>query len=165
MNITAYLLLVSFLTGSPFNMSMHNLELLNASPYNGVAISITNEYDTKSYINQDYDNFCELLKVARESGKWNKHIWPMVYLNRIIAVSNSFRWAGRTVPPYYSKIKAMDIYNKAGALKCFYQDWNNALMVARSANSPGIILDDISVRLTDQKRPEKSCESVRMGLA
>ena len=142
MNTTAYLLLVSFLTASPFTISMDELAKINASPYQGVAISITDEYDTKSYINQDYTNFYNLLNSAQQSGKWNKHIWPMVYINRIISVSNSFRWDGRKVPPYYAKIKAMDIYDKAEALKYFYQDWTNALMMAKSTNSPGIVLDD-----------------------
>jgi hypothetical protein len=142
MNLSAYLLLVSFIGGSPFNMSMDQLSMVTASPYHGVAISIADAYDTNSYTIQDYDNFCQLLSAAQQSGKWNKHIWPMVYLNRFIAVSNSFRWDGRKVPPYYAKIKALDIYNEAGALKCFYQDWNNALMLSRSTNSPGIILDD-----------------------
>jgi hypothetical protein len=61
-----------------------------------------------------------------------KHVWPWVYINRIIAKPGL---AG------FSTIKGMDVLDRAGALTDFYKIWQGSLAFAKKYGSPGVVFD------------------------
>jgi hypothetical protein len=133
--VLPYLLLVSF--GVELNtFDQAKIELINNSPYQGVAVPLVSHYDTSDPRLLDFTE-----AVQRIKGSCRKQVWPWVFFNRFIG----FKDVGNKYDPgdkeYFRKIKGMDLFNDAGALGDFYQLWRLSLKIAKEFGSPGIFVD------------------------
>jgi hypothetical protein len=135
--IAPYLLLVTFASGQLNDFNIDKINTINVSPFNGVAVELTNAYDTATYKKEDFEKSISLLK--KES---RKQIWPWVFFNRFIGFDPGTSSASpRSDQPYFRKIKGIDIDNKTGALQDFYDIWKIALITAKELGSPGVLID------------------------
>jgi hypothetical protein len=135
--IVPYILLVSFYSGQINNFGVDKINAINASPYNGVAVALTDAYDTNKYTGKDFES---IIKTLNKSSK--KHIWPWVFFNRFIGNKESDSANTRhSDAEYFRRMKGMDIYNESGALNDFYSIWKISLTIANRTNSPGIVID------------------------
>jgi hypothetical protein len=76
--VLPYLLLVSF--GVELNtFDQAKIELINNSPYQGVAVPLVSHYDTRNPLLLD---FTEAFKRFKDSCRM--HVWPWVFFNRFI---------------------------------------------------------------------------------
>ncbi len=134
--VLPYLLLVSF--GVQLNtFDKSKIELINNSPYDGVAVPLLEAYDTSK---PDMQHFAEAVK--RIKGSCTKQVWPWVFFNRFIGS----REDGQAYSPlsnnaYFRAIKGMDLDNQTGALGDFLELWRLSLRIARELGSPGIMVD------------------------
>jgi len=133
--VLPYLLLVSF--GVELNtFDQAKIEIINNSPYQGVAVPLVSHYDTR---NPRLLDFTEA--VQRIKGLCRKQVWPWVFFNRFIG----FKDVGNKNDPgdqeYFRNIKGMDLFNEAGALGDFYHLWRLSLKIAKEVGSPGIFVD------------------------
>lgn len=135
--VAPYLLLLSFYSGNLISFDAAKIKSINDSPYDGVAVALNSAYDLKDYQEADFE-----LTVANIKRDTRKHVWPWVFLNRIIGYQET---TGRAAHPDRAKafgsIKGMDIYGKTGALNSLYQNTRLALRIAKKLGSPGIVLD------------------------
>ncbi len=133
--VLPYLLLVSF--GAQFaTFDKSKIELINNSPYQGVAVPLIDDVDTDSYSEKNFQNAVNLIKT-----NCKKHVWPWVAFNRFIGYKNEGTNNKRGDKEYFRKIKGMDLFNDAGALGDFLELWRLSLRIARELGSPGIMVD------------------------
>jgi hypothetical protein len=131
--VVAYLLLMTFASGELRNFDLEKVRAVNASPYNGVAVPLTNGYDISQHTLKEFDS-----KLAEIKANTTKHVWPVVFLNRIVGC---VKCPPLAAPSYFSRIRVMDISNTAGALDDLYGQFVLALRIARTLHSPGIVVD------------------------
>ncbi len=135
-----YLLLVSYYTPLINDFGTFHSKMINASPYDGVAIQLTSWYDAKRYTEGDFRPGVEVVKKELA-----KHIWPWVHFNRFYGYTPAEEGGQTFAPtsdnPYFRGIKGMDVYNEAGALGDFLGFFTIALRIARELGSPGIVID------------------------
>lgn len=132
------LLLVSFSTPLLRDVSVRELDAINRSPYEGVAVELRGPADTSHRVEAGLDS-----AIARIRAHTTKHVWPWIFVNRIIGTSRG------GIPPEspaiaragFNGIPGLDLWNKTGALDDFYSQWSLALKIARELGSPGIIVD------------------------
>jgi hypothetical protein len=147
----SYLLLLTFYAGPLKDFSTNEIDGLNASPYQGVAIPLLGQYETGTYNKADYD-----AAVVRFTSKTSVDLWPWVYANRFYGFDpKGITRSNLAKSQYFQNIKGFDIYDKAGALSDFYGIFTGALNIAKSTGSPGIVLDletynDYSIVKIDQ---------------
>jgi hypothetical protein len=135
--IAPYLLLVTFASGQLNGFDIDKINTINVSPFNGVAVELTNAYDTAKYKKEDFEKSISLLKKASR-----KQIWPWVFFNRFIGYAPGASSASpHSDQPYFRKIRGIDIDNKTGALQDFYDIWKIALITAKELGSPGVLID------------------------
>jgi hypothetical protein len=106
------------------------------SPYDGLAISFHYNYDTAPVFSSEMMS-TQLLEWQKLT---KKHLWPWVYINRMIGAGESAT-NDRTNVPYFHKIQGIDLEDKAGARTDFFQIWQNALRTAKNTKAPGVLLD------------------------
>jgi len=119
--------------------SVEMMRAVNESPYDGVAVRLTDAYDVNYY---EEKNFEPAVKLLKENSR--KHIWPWIFWNRLVGFvphPDAGDIDHRGNKPPFTKIKGMDIYNEFNALDGFINQYENALRIARKLNSPGIIID------------------------
>jgi hypothetical protein len=131
-----YLLLVTFSSGQLHEFDASKIRAINESPYDGVAVQIRSAYDTNNPDLHDLDT-----SQARLKKECKKHIWPWVFLNRVMGSEDT-----QTSPTYdkkkaFQNIKGMALYDEHGALTDFYQTWTVSLNFAKRMGSPGILFD------------------------
>lgn len=134
-----YLLLVSFYTGQINKLDIEKIDVINKSPYAGVAVPLVGVYDTDKYKKENFEKSINVLK-----DKSKKHIWPWIFFNRFIGYEEGESSHDPHVLAgiqYFHNIKGMDIYNEVGALDDFYEIWRIALKAAKELGSPGILID------------------------
>lgn len=135
---TSRLLLVSFSTPLLRDLSVREVDAINRSPYQGVAVELRGPADTSHRTEVQLDS-----AVARIKAHTTKQIWPWIFINRMIGTSRD------GIPPEspsmaqagFGHIQGLDLWNRAGALNDFYSEWSLALKTARALGSPGIIVD------------------------
>jgi hypothetical protein len=128
---------VSFASGGLNNFDLAKINMINSSPYYGVAVPLINAYNTRKYT---YNDFLSIVKRIKSNSQ--KDIWPWVFLNRIVATEEKgIIRSPLSKVKYFQNIKGMDLYNKSGALDDFYNIWRIALRVAKETGSPGIFID------------------------
>jgi hypothetical protein len=135
-----YLLLVNTAVAS--QMDARKLAQFDGSPYDGLAVSFADAYDTTT--------IRPVAEMETQVAIWKKSttkgVWPWVYLNRMIggasADANADAETSRYIQvAYFQRIQGVDLDNKAGARKDFLENWRNALRVARDTKVPGIVYD------------------------
>jgi hypothetical protein len=129
-----YLMLVN--TAMANQMDAPKLAQFDRSPYDGLAVSFVNAYDTSPVPSP------ALMEVQIASWKESatKQIWPWVYLNRMIG-ANETEGNPLTKVPYFQRFQGLDLDGKAGAQNDFLESWRNALRLARETRVPGIVCD------------------------
>ncbi len=129
-----YLLLVN--TAMAPQMNAAKLAQFDRSPYDGLAVSFSDAYDTSPVPT--------LAAMQAQIANWKKsttkEIWPWVYLNRMIG-ANDAEGNQLTKVPYFQKFQGLDLDGKAGAQNDFLENWRNALLVAKTTGVPGIVCD------------------------
>lgn len=136
-SLLPYLLLVSFHAGTMAQFDQQKAAALSGSPYDGYSVMLVDGYDTSAV-----DEVALYSRAKTISKMSDKHLWPMVFLNRFIG-NDGAEWAfmPQAGQPYFKAIKGMDIYNERGALSDFKRLWRTALRAAKDNGSPGIVID------------------------
>ena len=129
-----YLMLVN--TAMANQMDAPKLAQFDRSPYDSLAVSFVNAYDTSPVPS--------LALMEAQIASWKesstKQIWPWVYLNRMIG-ANDTEGNQLTKVPYFQRFQGLDLDGKAGAQNDFLESWRNALRLARETRVPGIVCD------------------------
>ena len=129
-----YLMLVN--TAIASQMDAPKLAQFDRSPYDGLAVSFADAYDTSPVV--------PLAPMEAQIASWKKstakEIWPWVYLNRMIG-ANDAEGNKYSMVPYFERIRGLDLDGKAGAQADFLENWQNALRLAKGAGVPGIVCD------------------------
>lgn len=128
----AYLLLVTFFTPTIHKVGQVDFGSINESPYDGVAIKITDPYSDQPISTLSEAEINKLRTIQPD-------IWPWVFFNRFCGYDTRKRL--RADKELFRRIKGLDLFNEQGALSYFYSDWETALIVARDFDSPGVIVD------------------------
>ncbi|HSZ21382.1 MAG TPA: hypothetical protein VK770_16420 [Candidatus Acidoferrum sp.] len=155
----SYLMLVN--SANADQMDASKVTQFDRSPYDGLAISFANAYDTSPVPT--------LAQMEAQTARWkkstDKEIWPWVYLNRMVG-ANDAEGNPYTKAPYFQMFQGLDLDGKAGAQNDFLQNWRNALRLARETRAPGIVFDpefynnykayDVAelARMTSKPQPE-----------
>lgn len=135
--VLPYLLLVSFYTGTLADFDDRKVQVINSSPYQGVAVSLVGAYDIAPPSPERWSAASSRLQQTAR-----KHIWPWIYFNRFIG----YEEGGRAHSPlaavhYFQRIRGFDLDNATGALADFYAIWRQALRLAKEWGAPGILVD------------------------
>jgi hypothetical protein len=129
-----YLMLVN--TAIASQMDAPKLAQFDRSPYDGLAVSFADAYDTSPVLS--------MTPMQTQLANWRKsttkEIWPWVYLNRMIGV-NDAEGNPYSKVPYFRRFQGLDLDAKAGAQNDFLENWRNALRLAKEAGVPGIVCD------------------------
>ena len=138
-SIIPYLLLVSFSSGSFYNLTTDKINYINASPFYGVALPSVGIYEVIKPTEKD---FATSVRLIQDHSK--KQIWPWVFFNRFYGHKEGGE--GVTHSPlankeYFNTIKGMDLWNETGALDDFFNIWKMSLKMAKELGSPGIFVD------------------------
>lgn len=131
-------MLISFFTGNLDTFRIDKINFINNSPYNGIAVSLIDNYDIKK---GNLSNFEAQIKIIKENSR--KDIWPWIFINRIIGHHEGGRAHNPKLSnlPYFRAIKGMDLYNETGALDDFFSIWRLSLRIAKMLGAPGIVVD------------------------
>jgi len=129
-----YLMLVN--TAVAGQMDAQKLAQFDRSPYDGLAVSFADAYDTSPVLT--------LAPMQMQTANWKKStakdIWPWVYLNRMIG-ANDAEGNQYAKVPYFQRIQGLDLDGKAGAQNDFLENWRSALRLAKETGVPGIVCD------------------------
>jgi len=135
MNSLVYLLLVTFsfdfLTFTPPMVSE-----FQKSPYHAIAVPVVSAYDT-GRIPSIEDLRAQITQFTTLT---TKHIWPWIFLNRMVGTNLAEKNAHAQVP-YFLGIKGADLDNSTGAQNDFFQVWRVGLQAAKALGSPGVVFD------------------------
>ncbi|MGD0906547.1 MAG: hypothetical protein ABSA96_03130 [Candidatus Acidiferrales bacterium] len=129
-----YLMLVNSAVAS--QMDGQKLAQFDRSPYDGLAVSFEDAYDTSPVESAAAME----AQIAVWKKNTTKDIWPWVYLNRMVGGKDAEANEYAKVP-YFQRIQGVDLDDSAGAQKDFLQNWRNALRVAKDTGVAGIVCD------------------------
>ena len=129
-----YLMLVN--TAMADQMDAPKMAQFDRSPYDGLAVSFVNAYDTSPVPSPALMQ----AQIASWKKSTTKQIWPWVYLNRMIG-ANDAEGNPLTKVPYFERFQGLDLDGKAGAQNDFLESWRNALRLAKETRVPGIVCD------------------------
>jgi hypothetical protein len=129
-----YLMLVN--TAMAKQMDAQKLAQFDRSPYDGLAVSFTDAYDTS----QVPSPAAMEAQVTSWKKSTTKQIWPWVYLNRMIG-ANDPEGNQLTKVPYFQRFHGLDLDGKAGAQNDLLESWRNTLRMAKETEVPGIVCD------------------------
>ncbi len=137
MSAATYLMLVTFITPALGDLTAKHLRMLEASPFNGVAVKLASAYDASEV--PGFEAFSSAVKLCR--GR-RVDVWPWVFLNRMIGRHPEGRFhSAAPAPEYFARINVMDLDNETGAREDFLKLWRLALRLARQIGAPGIVAD------------------------
>ncbi len=138
-----YLLVVSWYSVTSLDqITKEWLEKANATPFDGIGAMLS--LGRRAARAPDDDKYLDRIRELRRYAQ--KDIWPWIFLNRMFGGPSL---AGRKVyslmtdseRTHFTAIKGMDLYDEQGALSAFKGLFRQALKVARTFGSPGIIID------------------------
>jgi hypothetical protein len=129
-----YLLLVNTAIASMVNDE--KLTQFDKSPYDGIAVAFWHAYDTSEVIPAE----TMTAKLAHWKEITKKHIWPWIYVNRLIGADPAGKNSYSNVA-YFQGIGGADLEGKFGARSEFLQNWGNSLRAARRSGAPGVVCD------------------------
>jgi len=114
-------------------------DLLQGSPYQGAAVPLVSAYDVDSHTESEFQGV--VTQFQKHPGK---QLWPWIFINRIVGTDPARPSQDPGSPSnksYFEAIHGMDLSNKTGALHDFCQLYRFSLSIAKTLNSPGIIID------------------------
>ena len=144
---TPYLMLVTF--GAPCfdDFTKEQLAALNNWPYDGVASWLIDAYNAEPVPTPGSLGKATRAATANGGGK----IWPWVFFNRMVAQSEEKSHVSTGPKNYFSRINAIDLDDKTGALSDFLEIWRLALATAKEVGAPGVA-GDLPPEATDRWR-------------
>jgi hypothetical protein len=128
-----YLMLVNSAVAS--QMDARKLAQFDRSPYDGLAVSFQDAYDTSPVLSVPSME----ARIADWKKSTTKDIWPWVYVNRMIGGKDAEANEYAKVP-YFQRIQGLDLDDNAVAQMDFLRNWRNALRVAKDTGVAGIVL-------------------------
>jgi hypothetical protein len=139
--VAPYLMLLTFYSPQMSSLDQAVLESINDMPYHGVAVQLRGAYENRPVQEKDLDPI-----VMRINGNCRKHIWPWIYINRLVGYDSesshaSAKARNKDFGNTFKKIKGMDLFDENGALTDFFESWKVSLNIAKRSNSPGIVVD------------------------
>lgn len=133
---------------SPFQkVNMDIINTFKKSPYTGFNLAVMGANSTNEPLT--YSDVSDQIKLLKDN-LTSKHIWPMVFINRIVGSpkqdeNGNYPYTGidgkTECPEYFDKINIMDIYNDAGALEDYYKIFKLALRIAKETGAPGVFME------------------------
>jgi len=129
-----YLMLVN--TAVAAQMDASKIAQFDHSPYDGLAVSFTDAYDTSPALSAPLMQ----AQIAGWEKSTAKDIWPWVYLNRMVG-ANDVEANPYSKVPYFQMLQGLDLDGKAGAQNDFLENWRNALRLAKKTGVRGIVCD------------------------
>lgn len=137
------LLFFSFSTPKYSEWAHHHFQVIDNTPFSGIAVPLIRAFETDTVQFQDYRHVIAL------SHQITPKVWPLLFINRFIGSpeSSSFNrrsgyWNRRDFGnTQFAKIKLVDIDNRTGALGEFYHLLTVATQISSTAGSPGIFID------------------------
>jgi hypothetical protein len=129
-----YLMLVNSAVAS--QMDARKLAQFDRSPYDGLAVSFQDAYDTSPVLSVPSME----ARIADWKKSTTKDIWPWVYVNRMIGGKDAEANEYAKVP-YFQRIQGLDLDDNAVAQMDFLRNWRNALRVAKDTGVAGIVFD------------------------
>ncbi len=129
-----YLMLVN--TAVANQMDAPKMAQFDRSPYDGLAVSFANAYDTFPVLSAALMES----QMATWKKSTTKEIWPWVYLNRMVG-ANDAEGNPYSKVPYFQMFQGLDLDGNAGAQNEFLENWRNALRLAKETRVPGIVCD------------------------
>ncbi|OGP74492.1 MAG: hypothetical protein A2Y80_07905 [Deltaproteobacteria bacterium RBG_13_58_19] len=139
-----YFLLVSSTSENLFrNLDAKRIGLINASPYQGIAVRVSSEFDEGPL------NYETLKSQAQTISKTAaKAVWPWIFLNRIVGNDDpegtdtgKHIWKVIKDKNYFRQIKGLELEEGSGALTGFYDLFRSSLKLAKLLSAPGIVFD------------------------
>jgi hypothetical protein len=136
------LIFLSFSTPKFPLITQEKIDIINPSPYDALAISLTYAYDSRSISKESIRDQIDLVKGS------DREFWPWIYMNKMYGLpdegdscySNCRDFCEDKA--YYETIKGIDIDNEVGALAEFYKEFETSLQIAEETGATGIIIDD-----------------------
>lgn len=118
------------------SLTVSELQLLNASPYDGVGVRFLDSYDTGPIPSAE-EMSAKLLQLKQST---EKDLWPWVSFNRMVGrdptMDNPY---GRDI--YFTRFSGIDLDGSAGAQNDFVSLWRNSLRTANQTHAPGLVAD------------------------
>lgn len=131
-SLEGYWLLVTF---DQVNTPEH-IAAIRTSSFNGIAYPLVPAYyDART---PSYSTLSETYSRLHQATQ--RDIWPWVFINRIVGVSQQ-NPNPQANSAYFHSIRGMALRSGSKPLHDFLSDWRTALMVAREIHSPGVVLD------------------------
>jgi len=132
-----YVIAFTFQGGYDFGnlMPEEQLRVFNEGAFDGWGLTYVWRYKTDP--GPSPEELAPTVAWLKEHLAAGKHIWPVVYLSRIIQPTPDH--LGKSTR--FDRIPGMDLDNEAGVRAIFEQEWRNACLVAKELGSPGILLD------------------------
>jgi len=125
------------MSGGMVDFDQDKIQAINASIYDGVAVPMIGAYNSDKLVATDFSVPTKrILKNSR------KHVWPWVFLNRIIGYEeHQPSHSPLADQPYFRNIQGMAIDEGSQPLKDFHTIWSMALSSAKEMGAPGIVVD------------------------
>jgi len=135
-----YLMSVSFSVPSLDKWTEETVKQFHATPYDGIAANVggSHVFGPLPKI-EDFSRAAEL--IASSAKGEQRHVWPWIFLNRIIAPDPERGHRAWPKKRAGARFRGIDLDGSAGALKNFYGIWRMSLRLAKQLGSPGIVLD------------------------
>lgn len=132
-----YLMLVTFGAPRLQDWTKEQCQKANTWPYAGIASIVVGAYNTDPVPSRkDLDASVQLLRENRRV-----HVWPWVFLNRMMGRGKGPAHSSAATSPDFEKIKGWDLEDKVEAKSSFLAAWRLCLRLAKDLGAPGVVLD------------------------
>jgi len=137
------ILYFSFYTPKYPELTKWHIDCLERSPFTSMNSALAGAYSEEPIRYNHLEPVVPLVKQTK------KHVWPMVFFNRLIGSSESSRFARRNSywddrhisETVFGRIKLMDLYDEQGCLSAFYDLYRTGLTIAKETGAPGLFVD------------------------
>jgi hypothetical protein len=118
------------------SLTVSQLQVLNASPYDGMGVRFLDSYDTGPIPSAE-EMSAKLLQLKKST---EKDLWPWVSFNRMVGRDPAMDTPyGRDA--YFTRFSGIDLDGAAGAQNDFVSLWRNSLRTAKQTHAPGLVAD------------------------
>ena len=136
-----YAVAFTFQGGFTFAEPMGEAELaaFNAGGLDGFGLSYVSASSYEAGL--PVAELAEQIAFMRAHLRPGKHIWPVMYITRILQANpGAANWMPRDRQAV-AGIRGIDLENSAGARQVFEHNWRQSLLAAKALGSPGIMFD------------------------
>ena len=125
------------------NLTGEQIRWLNNSVLTGAGVEYVGQYTCEN--GPTFEELSENLVFLKKH--CTKHLWPTLFLNTMIGYDPDNTWHHSGAAPQASEtlkfqtFRGLDLDNAGGAREIFEANWKVALEIAKTLNSPGLMLD------------------------